>query len=65
MEVVNTRDQGVSEKAEHGELKTQSSVKENPKAGDINYGEIAHGNDKSRNMAIHDDYRPLMLLSPC
>ena len=23
----------------------------NPNAGDINYGEIAHGNDKSRNMA--------------
>ena len=34
--------------------KTQSSVKENPKAGDINYGEIAHGYDKSRNTAIHD-----------
>ena len=34
--------------------KTQSSVKENPKAGDINYGEIAHGKDKSRNTAIHD-----------
>ena len=26
-------------------IRTQSSVKENPKAGDINYGEIAHGND--------------------
>ena len=34
--------------------KTQSSVKENPKAGEINYGEIAHGNDKSRNTTIHD-----------
>ena len=41
-------------KTEHGELKTQSSVKENPKAGDINYGEIAHGNDKSRNTVIRD-----------
>ena len=26
-------------------IRTQSFVKENPKAGDINYGEIAHGND--------------------
>ena len=34
--------------------KTQSSIKENPKAGDINYGEIAHGNDKSRNTVIRD-----------
>ena len=29
-------------------------VKENHKVGDINYGMIAHGNDKSRNMDIHD-----------
>ena len=35
-------------------IRTQSFVKENPKAGDINNGEIAHGNDKSRNTAIHD-----------
>ena len=35
-------------------IRTRSFVKENPKAGDINYGEIAHGNDKSRNPAIHD-----------
>ena len=27
---------------------------ENPKAGDINYGEIAHGNDKRTNPGIHD-----------
>ena len=27
---------------------------ENPKAGDINYGMIAHGSDKGRNMAVHD-----------
>ena len=30
-------------------IRTRSFVKENPKAGDINYGMIAHGNDKSRN----------------
>ena len=35
-------------------MRTQSFVKENPKAGDINYGEIAHGNDKSRNTVIRD-----------
>ena len=34
--------------------KTQSSVKENPEAGDINYGEIAHGKDMGINSAIHD-----------
>ena len=43
----------IGERPEQGELKTQSSIKENPKAGDINYGMIAHGNDKSRNTAIH------------
>ena len=49
------RSRCIGERLEHGELKkTQSSVKENPKAGEINYGEIAHGNDKSRNTAIHD-----------
>ena len=26
----------------------------NPKAGDINYGMIAHGKDKSRNTVIRD-----------
>jgi hypothetical protein len=35
-------------------FKTQSFCQENPKAEDINYGMIAHGNDKGRNMAIHD-----------
>ena len=35
-------------------MRTRSFVKENPKAGDINYGMIAHGNDKSRNTVIHD-----------
>ena len=54
MEVVNTRDQGVLEKDRNMEHRTQGFVKENPKAGDINYGEIAHGNDKSRNMVIRD-----------
>ena len=48
------RSRCIGERLEHGELKTQSSAKENPKAGDINYGMIAHGNDKGRNMAIHD-----------
>ena len=27
---------------------------ENPKAGDINYGMIAHGNDKCKNTVIRD-----------
>mgnify|MGYP005822411835 CR=1 FL=1 len=35
-------------------IRKQSFVKENPKAGDIHYGEIAHGNDKDRNTAIHE-----------
>ena len=41
-------------KTKHGELKTSKCCQENPKAGDINYGEIAHGNDKSRNTVIRD-----------
>ena len=41
-------------KTEHGELKTSKFCQENPKAGDINYGDIAHGNDKSRTTAIHE-----------
>ena len=48
------RSRCIGERLEHGELKTQSYVKENPKAGDINYGEIAHGNDKGRNTVIRD-----------
>ena len=48
------RSRCIGERPEHEELKTQSSVNEDPKAGDINYGEIAHGNDKSRKTAIHD-----------
>ena len=35
-------------------MRTQSFYQENPKAGDVNYGMIAHGNDKSRNAAIQD-----------
>ena len=35
-------------------VKTQSFCQENPKTGDINYGMIAHGNDKGKNMDIHD-----------
>ena len=34
-------------------IRTQSFCQENPTAGDINYGIIAHGNDKGRNTAIH------------
>ena len=41
-------------KTEAWRVKNSSTIKENPKAGDINYGEIAHGNDKSINTAIHD-----------
>ena len=29
-------------------IKTQSFCQENPKAGDINYGMIAHGNDMAK-----------------
>ena len=35
-------------------VKTQSFCQENPKAGDINYGMIAHGGDMGINMDIHD-----------
>ena len=35
-------------------MRTRSFVKENPKAGDINYGMIAHGTDKGRNTVIRD-----------
>ena len=35
-------------------IRTQSFCQENLKARDINYGMIAHGNDKGRNTAIHD-----------
>ena len=48
------RSRCIGERPEHGELKSQSSIKEHPKVGDINYGEIDHGNDKSRNTAIHE-----------
>ena len=54
MEVVNTRDQGVSEKDWNKEHENSKFCQENPKAGDINYGMIAHGNDKGRNMVIRD-----------
>ena len=54
MKVVNTRDQGVSEKDRIMELQNSKFCQENPKAGDINYGMIAHGNYKSRNMVIRD-----------
>ena len=35
-------------------IRTQSFCQENTNGGDINYGMIAHGNDKGRNTAIHD-----------
>ena len=41
-------------KTETRSMITRSFVKENPKAGDINYGMIAHGNDKGKNMDIQD-----------
>ena len=41
-------------KTETRSMRTRSFFKENPKAGDINYGMIAHGNDKSRNTVIRD-----------
>ena len=41
-------------KTETWSIRTQSFCQENPKAEDINYGMIAHGNDKSRNTVIRD-----------
>ena len=41
-------------KTETRSMRTRSFVKENPKAGDINYGMIAHGKDMGINTAIHD-----------
>ena len=35
-------------------IRTQSFCQENPNGGDINYGMIAHVNDKSRNTVIRD-----------
>ena len=43
----------IGERPEHGALELKV-LSRNPKAGDINYGMIAHGNDKGRNTAIHD-----------
>ena len=54
IEVVNTRDQSVSEKYRNMEHENSKFCQENPKAGDINYGMIAHGNDKRRNTVIRD-----------
>ena len=48
MEVVNARDQGVLEKDQNKEYENSKFYQRNPKAGDINCGEIAHGNDKSK-----------------
>ena len=41
-------------KTETRSMRTRSFAKENPKAGDINYGMVAHGNDMGINTAIHD-----------
>ena len=41
-------------KTETRSIRTQSFCQENPKAGDINYGMIAHGNDMGINTAIRD-----------
>ena len=54
IEDVNTRDQGVSEKDRNKEHENSKFCQENPKVGDINYGMIAHGNDKSRNTDTHE-----------
>ena len=35
-------------------VKNSKFCQENPKAGDINYGMVAHGNDMGINTAIHD-----------
>ena len=42
-------------KTETRSMRTRSFVKENPKAGEINYGMIAHGTDIVINMDIPDD----------
>ena len=48
------RSRCIGERSEHGELKTQSSVKENPKTGDISYGMKTHGSNMGINTTIHD-----------
>ena len=54
MEAVDTRDQGVSEKDRNMEHQNSKFCQENPKAGDINYGMIAHDRDIVINMDIQD-----------
>ena len=54
IEAVNTQDQGVSEKDRNMEHENSKFCQGNPNAGDINYGMIAHGNNKSRNTVIRD-----------
>ena len=54
IKAVNTRDQGVLEKDWNMEHQNSNFCQENPKAGDINYGMIAHRNDKRRNTVIRD-----------
>ena len=43
-----------SRKTKTWRVKNLKVLSRNPKAGDINCGEIAHGNDKSRNTVIRD-----------
>ena len=47
------RSRCVGERVEHGALELKV-LSRNPKAGDINYGMIAHGNDMGINTAIRD-----------
>ena len=41
-------------KTETWRVRNSKFCQGNPKAGDINYGEIAHGNDKRTTTAIHE-----------
>ena len=65
MQAVNTEIKVYWRNNETRSMRTRSFVKENPKEGDINYEEIAHGNDKSRNTVIRDVITRLCYLSPC
>ena len=48
------RSRFIGERPKHGELRTQSFVKETLRQEISTVGEIAHGNDKSRNTVIRD-----------
>ena len=53
MEVVNTRDQGVSEKDRNMEHQNSKFCQENPKTGDTNYRMKAHGSNMGIDTANH------------